>query len=264
MEKIGQGRTAEIFLWGEGTVVKLFHSSLHPAVVDSEIRVNAQLRNVALPMPRMLDVVEVEGRRGIIYERVEGETMLQQMMRRPWQVGRFARTLAELHVQMHQVTCDALSSQREYWERKIRLVKQLSEQEKELALTRLRHLPDGVKICHGDFHPDNVMMTARGPVVIDWSNATTGNAAGDVARTAMIFRIGTWPNPLQNVALRSFAKRFHDVYVREYLRLTGLSPEAVQAWELPLYVARLLESPPKAEEELVLRRVGELLKDRTK
>lgn len=262
MEKgisIGQGRTAEIFLWGEKAVLKLFRANLHSSVADSEIRVNELLRHLPVPAPRMLDVVEVEGRRGIVFERVEGESMLKQLLRRPWQVGRFASILAELHVKMHQAACDTLPPQKAYWEGQIRGVKQLTEAEKEAALSVLGKLPEGMQICHGDFHPDNVMMTAAGAVIIDWSNAMIGDAPGDVARTAMILGTGRLPNPLANLALRTLGGWFCAHYVREYLRLTGLSREAVEAWELPLYAARLLESLPEAEEEVVLRRVREIL-----
>lgn len=257
---IGQGRTAEIFLWGDQTVLKLFRPHLHPSVVDSEIHANEVLLHVPIPAPRLLDVVEVDGRKGIVLERVDGESMLKQIFRRPWQVRQFARTFAELHATMHRATCEALPAQRLYWERKIHRVNQLTEGEKEQVLHLLSQLPGGVQVCHGDFHPDNVMMTSGGPVIIDWSNATAGDPAGDVARTAMIFRVGGDPNPLVNIFVRALAKRFHDIYLREYLQLTGLTLRTIQAWELPLFAARLLESPPKAEEELVMRRVRELLK----
>ncbi|GAA1562504.1 phosphotransferase [Kribbella lupini] len=42
-------------------------------------------------------------------------------------------------------------------------------------------------IMHGDLHPENVMLTADGPVVIDWRNAEEGPPAFDVAMTAIIF-----------------------------------------------------------------------------
>jgi len=43
-----------------------------------------------------------------------------------------------------------------------------------------------VRILHMDLHPGNVMLTAHGPVVIDWRNATEGPADLDVALTAVI------------------------------------------------------------------------------
>ncbi|MGC4943078.1 phosphotransferase [Kribbella sp. DT2] len=45
----------------------------------------------------------------------------------------------------------------------------------------------GQVVMHGDLHPYNVMLTADGPVVIDWRNAEQGPAEFDIAMTAIIF-----------------------------------------------------------------------------
>lgn len=49
--------------------------------------------------------------------------------------------------------------------------------------------PSGKDTCvvHLDLHPDNVMMTSRGPVVIDWRDAREGKADLDLATTCVIF-----------------------------------------------------------------------------
>ncbi|WP_127506823.1 phosphotransferase [Actinoplanes solisilvae] len=56
-------------------------------------------------------------------------------------------------------------------------------------LRHLHSLParsgDG-SIVHLDLHPDNVLLTARGPVVIDWRNAGDGDPDFDTALTALI------------------------------------------------------------------------------
>lgn len=41
-------------------------------------------------------------------------------------------------------------------------------------------------VLHLDLHPANVVLTARGPVVIDWTNAADGPPDLDVALTAVI------------------------------------------------------------------------------
>ncbi len=46
--------------------------------------------------------------------------------------------------------------------------------------------PPGGALLHLDLHPDNVVLTARGPVVIDWSNAAGGPSTLDVAMSALI------------------------------------------------------------------------------
>jgi len=55
-------------------------------------------------------------------------------------------------------------------------------------LERLHKLPPltSGSIVHLDLHPENVMLTGRGPVVIDWCNATDGPADLDTALSALI------------------------------------------------------------------------------
>jgi Ser/Thr protein kinase RdoA (MazF antagonist) len=41
-------------------------------------------------------------------------------------------------------------------------------------------------VLHLDLHPGNIMLTSRGPVVIDWSNVASGPAGADVAMAYLI------------------------------------------------------------------------------
>jgi len=41
-------------------------------------------------------------------------------------------------------------------------------------------------LVHGDLHPENVILTADGPMVIDWRNAEEGPAEFDLAMSAVI------------------------------------------------------------------------------
>jgi aminoglycoside phosphotransferase (APT) family kinase protein len=49
-------------------------------------------------------------------------------------------------------------------------------------------MPDkpGDRLVHLDLHPANVMLEARGPVVIDWRNSGQGRPEFDVAVSALI------------------------------------------------------------------------------
>jgi len=48
------------------------------------------------------------------------------------------------------------------------------------VLHHLAQLPIANTVCHGDFHPDNIMLTPTGPIVIDWIDATQGHPAADI------------------------------------------------------------------------------------
>ena len=53
---------------------------------------------------------------------------------------------------------------------------------------QLEEMPKHYKLCHGDFNPSNVIIAESGePYILDWSHATQGNAAADIARTYLLF-----------------------------------------------------------------------------
>jgi len=110
------------------------------------------VRERGYPAPRVIDVSGPD----LILERIDGPTMLADLRRRPWRYRAHALTLARLHRELHQV-----------------------------ALPDFLH-GEGDAILHLDLHPANVMLAPRGPVVIDWANATRGDGPLDVALTAVV------------------------------------------------------------------------------
>ena len=59
----------------------------------------------------------------------------------------------------------------------------LDEPQRQILLNGLREMPDGHHLCHGDFHPRNVLGEASHPIVIDWPNVCCGDPAADVCRS---------------------------------------------------------------------------------
>jgi aminoglycoside phosphotransferase (APT) family kinase protein len=111
-----------------------------------EAEIMEHARAHGYPVPRVLEVLDDS----LVLERVDGPTMLAELRRRPWKLAGQARMLAELHARLHEIPFE------------------------------------GKRLLHLDFHPDNVLLSARGPVVIDWANARAGDPALDVAMTWVI------------------------------------------------------------------------------
>src|SRR5436190_24225927 len=95
---IAEGRTAEIYEWNNGYVLKLYHDWCPPYWIEHEAQVAHAITTAGVPSPGAGEIVEVNHRRGLIYERVTGISMLQDMNMRPWTIFKRARTLAELQV----------------------------------------------------------------------------------------------------------------------------------------------------------------------
>ncbi|MGH9203206.1 MAG: phosphotransferase family protein, partial [Vicinamibacterales bacterium] len=95
--RIAEGRTAEVFAWGDRHILKLFRSWCPRTWAEHEARVARAVHQAALPVPAVGDLVEVDGRTGIIYERIAGRSMVREFVSKPWKIVHFAPMLADLH-----------------------------------------------------------------------------------------------------------------------------------------------------------------------
>ncbi len=238
---IGQGRTAEIYAWGDAQVLKLYHAGWPVSWVEQEARISQQVAQTGLPVPAVGSVIVVDGRTGILFARVEGTTLVQRFVTKPWTLPSALRAFTDLHLAMHAQTLPDLPSQRQ---QVIRLIHEADVPAtiRQAALRHLDQLPDGHMLCHGDYHPENVLMTQSGPIIIDWAGATSGHPLADVARTALLLRVGDLPrSPMRQWLLASARAVVHTAYLRRYLRRHPARAEDLAAWRLPIIVARLGE-----------------------
>jgi hypothetical protein len=203
-------------------------------------------------VPATEGVIEVDGRPGILFARIQGPSLLSQLGAKPWTAIPSLLTFTDLHVRMHALTVPELPSQRQQLAYLIQHASPLPTEWAAAALTALQQLPDGTCLCHGDYHPDNVLMSPQGPIIIDWSEATAGNPLADVARTALIFRMGAPPPGGMSRLLvgptRGFART---LYLRRYLRRDGAMRRELAAWHLPIAAARLSAGIPEEREPLL-------------
>jgi hypothetical protein len=93
--------------------------------------------------------------------------MLQDLNARPWTVWRHAHALAELHVKINGLSIEGLPSYKDGLGYSILHTPHLSDDLRNKALALLDTLPDGSSVCHGDYHPGNVIITRQGPVAMD-------------------------------------------------------------------------------------------------
>jgi uncharacterized protein (TIGR02172 family) len=231
---VGKGFNSDVYAWGYGRVLKLFHACVSAEKVEREFRSTRAIHDTGLPVPAAYELIEIEGRRGIIFERIDGITMMRYVQSKPWEVFRLTRQLAELHARIHRCLCPSeLPSQREWITKRIEAV-DLSEAEKEAIRRSLAELPEGMAICHGDFHPENVLLTRRGPVVIDWDTATRGHPLGDVACTSRLFcseRLRPGAPHFMQLLVKCLRNVLHRTYLKRYLQAHGGTRDEIEAWQ---------------------------------
>jgi aminoglycoside phosphotransferase (APT) family kinase protein len=253
---ISQGRTAEVFDIGNQQILKLFRRDFPVQGAESEIQIAKLIPDDRLPVPKFFGKVEQDGRVGLIYQKIAGPSMLQRLNSNPLAFWGYAGQMAAIQFEIHQTKVNGLAMQKERLEFFIRHSGELSNDMKERIIEKLKQLKEDYFLCHGDFHPDNILYsTAKQPVVIDWMTATAGNPAGDVARTMVILKYSEPPHHLPlltRIVLNRFKSLLCHAYLRHYLKLSGMDYREIAAWELPVAAARLIENGPREEKAALL------------
>jgi uncharacterized protein (TIGR02172 family) len=257
-ERIAEGATAEIRAWGDGLVLKLYRDGYSQDEAEREAeRVRAAVA-MGVATPNALEVVTIEGRPGVVFERVDGATMLDRVVANPEQAAEMARLLAEEHVALHARHGPALPSLKERLARHIREAEGLSDDQRAQALQVLTKLPDGDALCHGDFHPSNLLLTDAGPMIVDWVDAVRGHPIADVARTWVLICLTTLP-PYLSTTVREHLKRlrhgFWEVYRDHYRQLHPFSDAEFAAWVGPVAAGRLAEGRDASEQRALIEAI---------
>ena len=253
--RIAEGATAEIFAWDEDKILKLSHEGASSGEAEKEAACASIAYDAGVNTPAVIDTITVENRPGIIFERTHGVTMLEAIMANPQQLISYAHLLAELQIDMHTRTVSKLPLQCQRLQHQVQSLSGLAEETKAAILKNLDRLQDDNVICHGDLHPENILLTTEEPVIIDWVDATQGSPLADVARTALLLRAGDLPHSMNERRRQRIAEMrylFYEAYLEHYTQMQSTSGKAITRWELPVAVARLSEGISNGEKSEIL------------
>jgi hypothetical protein len=78
---IGEGNTATVYEWEEGTVLKLFDQGYPNKAVEREFQNAKAINGLNFAKPKAYEIICCEGRMGILYDRVEGESLLDWVLK---------------------------------------------------------------------------------------------------------------------------------------------------------------------------------------
>jgi len=210
-------------------ILRVYPSGSHPNQAIKETNVQNALNEMGYPAPKVHFVhtdTNVFAGIFIIMDRIIGE----QMMTAP--PDRVPELLAEAHVRLHRI--DSSGVMEKLAEAgidldNISLKGRLTWLERQIGSGTLEWLMEGLdwildnapmepsrlSICHGDFHPLNIMVH-QGVVsgVLDWSGFLVTDPAYDVGSTKVIIEIAA-PSVVPGIDPDAMTKRYIDLYREE-------------------------------------------------
>ena len=225
---IGSGANAEVYAYGDGRALKLFRerSPFHA----NEMLAARAAAEAGLPTPRVWgdDLIEVDDREGIVFDRVDGITMHQHVEENPDDAKASGRALAELHARMHACDGRGLHSLRWGLMQSIPRARALGPETQDAVVSILYSLPEEPSMCHNDLHPLNVLRVGDSWVIIDWAGGLRGNRLAGHARSWLLSRY--WMDTLGSSAPHTW-RRFWCAYLDTYRELAPVASEELRAWQ---------------------------------
>ncbi len=185
-ELLASGRAADVYDQGDGTVLRRYKEEFD---VAHEARLMTWLVEQGYPVP----VVREAAGRDLVMDKIDGPTMLEDFERRPWRVLRYARMLARLQKRLNGLTAPD-------W------------------LPTRPGVSAGGSVLHLDLHPMNVMITDDGPLVIDWTNASSGTASFDGAMSSVLMSTAELSDWRERAGVHLFVLSFELARGRRELR----------------------------------------------
>jgi aminoglycoside phosphotransferase (APT) family kinase protein len=248
---IARGNTSDVWRWTPETVVKVLRPDIPRHWADLEADITRAVYEAGLPAPATDGVVEVEGRPGVVLERIDGASMWNQMKAAPGRLPGLIEELVDIQAGIQAAgPIDGLPDLVTRLHGKIDEAGQLPEPQRAKAHDLLATLPAGTALCHGDMHPANILMSARGWIVIDWFDAAIGCTTADLARSSLLMRPPASPQSADrhlDGATIDVLDRLHGAYLSVLGARGLLDGSDFSRWEAVLAVARMSEPVQKAD-----------------
>ena len=224
-------RTDKIVYRNGNTVLKVFDPSYSTADIFNEALNQARIEETGFPVPKIMDILKLDGKWAIRREYAEGSTLDRLLQEKPGDQERYLNLFTDVQRDIFALKAKQLNRQ------KYKLAQHISrapipEETRERLLEALFSLPDGGATLHGDFIPSNLVLLPQGGYcVLDWTHVTEGNEHEDVARTYLQL-------------LRRFDEGLAERYLSLYLGKTGARRADVFAWMASAAVTLLVLCRP--------------------
>lgn len=239
LEKVIAVRNAKTIYRDGQYAIKVFDENFSKADILNEALNLARVEETGLPIPKVEEVTKIDGKWAIVTDYAEGKTIAQLMAENPDKKDEYLERFVDIQLEMHSKTAPMLNKLKDKMKRKISQTKLDATTRYELD-ARLESMPKHNKLCHGDFNPTNVVISADGESysILDWSHATQGNASADAARTYLLFWLS---GDIENA----------EKYLELFCKKSDTAKQYVQKW-LPIVAAsQSVKGKPEEQEFLM-------------
>jgi RIO-like serine/threonine protein kinase len=103
LNKIGEGQDSEVYSLDNNRVIKLFRNSKDDKVAIHEMKILKTIDNTGISVPKVYEYIHTAGRPGFIMGRVDGNSIISVIERKPYLMVRMSKVFAKSHSEIHKI-----------------------------------------------------------------------------------------------------------------------------------------------------------------
>ena len=183
-EVIGRGACGECFRIDDETIIKLYYDNTDTKFIEHEKALAKKAFVMGIPTAISYDIVEANGRKGVVYELIKAKTLGELMRSENAKLDEYAGLYVDICKQVHSIrTKDPeIPSFKEENRADIKNITGITEEERNYLHRFLDLVPDGDTCLHGDLNINNIMVQNGECCLIDMGELSTGTPMFDISR----------------------------------------------------------------------------------
>lgn len=183
-DRIGAGACGECFRIDDETIIKLYYPNISKEDIEMEKALAKKAFVMGVPTAISYDIVEADGRTGVVYELIKSKTLGELMRSEPENIEKYIDMYADVCRQIHSITCDdgTLPTFKDINRVDICNVKGITEEERQYLYRFLELVPNSFTCIHGDLNINNIMVQNGECCLIDMGEFSTGLSMFDISR----------------------------------------------------------------------------------
>ncbi|KAB8138116.1 aminoglycoside phosphotransferase family protein [Gracilibacillus oryzae] len=234
---IAKGNTAEIYLCKD-CIVKVFNDCLPDTESSYEADKQTYAYSCGLAVPKVFDVTKINGKQAIVMEYIKGKTLGELLLEDRENAEYYLSLSVDIQQKLHQIIPDNLESMQEKLQHQIERSPLVGKWNKNYLIKKLHALTYENRLCHGDFHLFNLIMTDTGVSIIYWVDSTAGDIRADIYRSYLLYS--------------QFSAELAEMYLQIYCEKSGLLKTEILQWAPIIAGARSAEGVSSGNSKLLL------------
>lgn len=183
-EMIGKGACGECYRIDDETIIKLYYGDAEPAFIEHEKALSKKAFVMGIPTAISYDIVEANGRRGVVYELIKSKTLGELIRADRSKLEEYAKMYADICKTVGSIHTDdpEIPSFKDINREDIPNITGITEEERNYLYRFLKLVPDSDTCIHGDLNINNIMVQDGECCLIDMGELSTGIAMFDISR----------------------------------------------------------------------------------